>query len=507
MAIKRIYIENFRSIKELDFKPSMLTALIGKNNSGKSNILRAIDLMLGERWPPYAISEEDIYNHNENLTIKIELYFDEPIIHTYYSQDIEVNGFRLEFDVNHGGNLACIDEDGNEVMTQSNRPLTLSNKIRNKVPAILVGVDRNLSKILSASQWTVLGKLLQDVAEEFKSSEDKVKEFNQKMEEATEVLRINTFRELERVIVENVKLLTGFYDVSIRFREPNILSHYKNLQLVVRESSDYGEFSALDMGAGIQSAIVIALLNAYKVLRRSGAILLIEEPEVYLHPHARRYFYSLLKDLAEQGNQIFYTTHSPEFVDLSNYEYVSIVRKSPTEGTKVKQAQLTLTPGSKEELKLLTQFDASRNEVFFANKVMLVEGPTERYSLPHIFELKGIDINCEGISIIDSGGKENMEFFIKILKEFEIPFIVLHDEDRNANNYQSYHAGPNGLNAKIESAAGNPGLIFKADPDFEGILGLSGKDKVKQAITKARNLKPEEIPEVINDAIEKIIQL
>lgn len=506
MAIKRIYIENFRSIKKLEFEPTILTALIGKNNSGKSNILRAIDLMLGERWPPYAISEEDIYNHDENLTAKIELYFDEPIIHTYYGQDIEVNGFRMEFNVNYGGNLACIDENGDEVMTQYDKPLALSNKIRNKVPVVLVGVDRNLSKILSASQGTVLEKLLMDIAEEFKSNKDKVEEFNQKMEEATEVLRTDTFKELERVIVENVKLLTGFYDVSIRFREPHILSHYKNLQLVVKESSDYDEFSALEMGAGIQSAIVIALLNAYKVLKRSGAILLIEEPEVYLHPHARRYFYSLLKDLSEQGNQIFYTTHSPEFVDLSNYEYVSIVRKSPTEGTKVKQARLNLAPDSKEELKLLTHFDTSRNEIFFANKVMLVEGPTERYSLPYIFKLKGIDINREGISIIDSGGKENMEFFIKILREFGIPFIVL-DEDRNTNNYQSYHAGPNGLNAKIESVVGDPSLIFKADPDFEGIMGLSGKDKVRQAIIKARRLKSEEIPEVINNAIEKIIQL
>lgn len=507
MAIKRIHIENFRSIKRLDFKPTMLTALVGKNNSGKSNILRVIDLMLGERWSPYAITEEDIYNHDENLTAKIELYFDQPIIHTYYGKDIEIKGFRMEFDSNNGGNLACIDGDGKEVMTQYNKPLPLSNKIRNKVPVVLIGVDRNLSKILSASQWTVLGKLLREIAEEFKSKENKVEEFNQKMEEATEVLRIDTFKELERVIVENVKLLTGFYDVSIGFREPNILAHYKNLQLVVRESPNYDEFSAFEMGAGIQSSIVIALLNAYKVLKRSGAILLIEEPEVYLHPHARRYFYSLLKELAEQGNQIFYTTHSPEFVDLSNYEYVSIVRKSPMEGTIVKQAQLNLAQGSKEELKLLTQFDASRNEVFFANKVMLVEGPTERYSLPYVFKLKGININREGISIIESGGKKNMEFFIKIIREFGIPFIVLHDEDSNANNYHSYHAGPNGLNAKIEAVVRDPSLIFKADPDFEGILRLSGKDKVRQAIIKARNLKSKEIPEVINNAIEKIIQL
>ena len=156
MAIKKIHIENFRSIKELDFEPTMLTALIGKNNVGKSNVLSAIELMLGEKWPPYAIKEEDIFNHNENLTGKIELYFAEPIIHAYYGNNIEVPGFRLEFDITHGGNLSCIDKNGNEVVTQSGKPLPLSNAIRNKVPSVLVSVNRDLSKILSASQWSIL---------------------------------------------------------------------------------------------------------------------------------------------------------------------------------------------------------------------------------------------------------------------------------------------------------------------------------------------------------------
>ena len=312
MAIRRIHIENFRSIRELDFEPTVLTALIGKNNVGKSNILSAIELLLGEKWPPYALKEEDIYNHDENLTGKIELYFDSPIVHTYYGRNLEVNGFRLEFDAIHGGNLSCIDSDGNEVLTQYNKPLPLSNTIRNKVPAVLVSVDRNLSKILSASQWTILGKILKDISEEFRGDDEKVEKFNRKMEEATSILKIDSFRELEKIIVDNVKHLTGFYDVSVRFKEPTVLSHYKNLDLIVKESPNYKEFSALEMGAGIQSAIVIALINAYKILKRTGAILLIEEPEVYLHPHARRYFYSLLRELSEEGTQVFYTTHSTE---------------------------------------------------------------------------------------------------------------------------------------------------------------------------------------------------
>lgn len=508
MALKRIVIENFRSIKNLEFEPTMLTALIGRNNVGKSNILGAIELLLGERWPPYAIKEEDIYNHDENLTGKIELYFDTPIIHTYYGKEIEVNGFRLEFDATHGSNLSCIDENGKEILTQYKKPLPLSNTIRNKVPAIFVSINRDLSKILSASQWTILGKILKDISEEFKSDQQRLDEFHQKIKEATEILRIDSFENLENIIAESVRKLTGFHKASIKFKEPHVLSHYKNLQLMVQESEDYEEFSALEMGAGIQSSIVIALLNTYKELKRSGAILLIEEPEVYLHPHARRYFYSLLKELAEQGNQIFYTTHSPEFVDVSNYESIAIVKKTPNEGTKIKQAKDLITHTElKEELKLLTQFDTTKNEIFFSNKVLLVEGQTERFSLPYIFRLKDIDIDKEGISIIDVGGKENLKFFIKIIKGFDIPFVVLHDEDRNANNYLNYHSGSNGLNAEIESEVGNSDLVFRMDPDFEGIFELSRGNKVMNAINKAKNMNKSEIPEVINNAIEKLLQL
>jgi Predicted ATP-dependent endonuclease of the OLD family len=263
------------------------------------------------------------------------------------------------------------------------------------------------------------------------------------------------------------------------------------------------------MGAGIQSAIVVALIQAYKELKRSGAILLIEEPEVYLHPHARRYFYSLLEDLAEQGNQIIYTTHSTEFVNLPNYETICIVRKTASSGTTVNQtSDLSISDGSKEELKLLTQFDATRNELFFARKVLLVEGATERFSLPYIFTLKGIDLNARGVSIIDSGSKENLEFIIKILKGFYIPFVVLHDEDTNANNYATYHSGVNGLNARIQAAVSDASQVFRMNPDFEGVFGISsGGDKIRKAIERLKNLDGKDIPKSVNNAIDKLNSL
>lgn len=503
MAVRKIHIENFRSIRELDFEPTMLTALIGKNNVGKSNVLSAIELLLGEKWPPYALKEDDIYNQDETLTGKIELYFDEPIIHTYYGRDIEVNGFRLEFDATHGGNLSCIDRDGNEVLTQYSKPLPLSNAIRNKVPAVLVSVDRDLSKILSASQWTILGKILKDISEEFRGDEEKVEEFNQRMEEATRILKIDSFTRLEEIIVDNVKSLTGFYEVSIQFKEPTVLGHYKNLDLIVKESPEYREFSALEMGAGIQSAIVIALINAYKILKRTGAILLIEEPEVYLHPHARRYFYSLLRGLSQEGTQVFYTTHSTEFVDLNHYEDVNVVRKYPLKGTYICQGKsITIDPNSREQLKLSTEFDSTRNELFFGEKVMIVEGDTEKNAVPYLFSLKGIDINQESISIINVGSVTNIKFFVKIVKSFGIPFVILMDMHSNKPNYKDYYVP---LNNEIVELVGDEGLVFMMDPEFEVVFGLPETgDKIRNAIEKVRTMNVDDIPEVVDNAINKL---
>jgi predicted ATP-dependent endonuclease of OLD family len=506
MAIKKIHIENFRSIKELDFEPTMLTALIGKNNVGKSNVLSAIELMLGEKWPPYAIKEEDIFNHNENLTGKIELYFAEPIIHVYYGNNIEVPGFRLEFDITHGGNLSCIDKNGNEVVTQSGKPLPLSNAIRNKVPSVLVSVNRDLSKILSASQWSILGKILKDISEEFKGDQTKVENFCSKMEEATKILKTDSFKKLEEIIVDNVKRLTGFYEAAIRFKEPNVLGHYQNLQLVVKESHKYEEFSALEMGAGIQSAIVVALINAYKTLKRTGAILLIEEPEVYLHPHARRYFYSVLRELSEEGTQVFYTTHSTEFVDIAHYENVNIVRKEPSRGTYICQGKnISIDPTSREQLKLSTEFDAGRNELFFAEKIMIVEGDTEKNALPYLFQLKGIDINKESISIVNAKSVTNIKFFVKIIRSFEIPFVVLMDTHSNKPDYLSYYEP---LNNEILSFVGDRNLVFMVDPEFEVAFNLhTTGDKVRNAVEKVKSMKLSEVPTVVNDAIDKLAEL
>jgi len=530
MKIKKIQIKNYRSIKELEFEPQSLCALVGENNSGKSNILNAIDLLLGESWPSVKnISDEDIYKKDINQDIEIRIWFNQSIKEDKDATGSKytINGFLLRYShykrttgKKQKGepkiDFVCIDENGNEVsiikrlqkgQRAHKEPVLVNSDLRDMVPVVFIGVNRNLQYHLSGSRWTLFGKLLMDIERDFISDSTKLNEFKNKIQEINQLLKIPSFRQLEELIKQNVIKQTGMSEVDVRFSEPNIFDHYKNLKLILKETPDYDEFNALEMGSGIQSAIVIAIINAYREIKKSGAILIIEEPEVFLHPHTRRYFYSLLKSLAESGNQIFYSTHSVEFVRLEDYKNICIVRKNPNDGTKIIQAHnLNLANTEQEELKLLTEFDSGKSEMFFAKKVLLVEGPTEKYSLPHVFKLRGIDVNEKGISIVDTGSKENLLFFIKILKAFKIPFVVLHDEDRNANNYNDYHRN---LNNEIINVAGEKDIVFNVDPDYEGIFDIKNqKRKVLAARKKLSSMKNlEEVPNIIKKAIEKLLTL
>ena len=96
MKIDRVIIKNFRSIKELDFQPGALCTLIGENNSGKSTILRALNLVLGEQWPTERSFEEaDFHRGNTAEPITIQVYFDKPWEEERHGNKAMVSGFRL----------------------------------------------------------------------------------------------------------------------------------------------------------------------------------------------------------------------------------------------------------------------------------------------------------------------------------------------------------------------------------------------------------------------------
>ena len=71
----------------------------------------------------------------------------------------------------------------------------------------------------------------------------------------------------------------------------------------------------------------------------------------------------------------------------------------------------------------------SRNEGFFAQKVILVEGAAEEFSLPVYFDALDYNVDRHGVSVINAEGKGNLDRLYRIYNEFKIPTYIIMDGD------------------------------------------------------------------------------
>src|SRR5437879_5912623 len=96
--IKKLHIKNFRSIKEITIEPKNLCAIVGPNSVGKTNILKALDLILGEGWATKAKVAKELFN-DTNITIEIRVDFTNPINHKYYNDTIPIHFVTLKMEM------------------------------------------------------------------------------------------------------------------------------------------------------------------------------------------------------------------------------------------------------------------------------------------------------------------------------------------------------------------------------------------------------------------------
>ncbi|MBI3747309.1 MAG: hypothetical protein HY262_00445 [Chloroflexi bacterium] len=229
----------------------------------------------------------------------------------------------------------------------------------------------------------------------------------------------------------------------------------------------------------------------------SGEMLLIEEPELLLTPQAQRYLYRLFRQFSEDGNQVVYSTRSAAFVDAAHHD--EIVRLDLRHGHRSLRRTSPQALTDAERVRLAAEFDHERSEMFFARAVVLVEGQTERLSLPIIFRAQGHDPDAEGIAIVEVGGKSNLPLAARLLRELEIPFVAVFDADRGPASAA--------LDAEIRRAAGSAPTI-RLDPDFEAAAGIAAHDdKVLHAWRRFARPSDGPVPPALAEIVQAAIGL
>lgn len=442
MKIKRISIENFKSIKKIEFEfpSSGILVLVGENNSGKSNIIRAIDAICGESW--YGrdkLEDRDFYLRNIENQIEIKLFFDN-------QKSARLRPTTRDWGITYFSNW--------EQTTKVNfgHP-----SVKEDFPCTYLGADRTLDKHLSFYDWTLIGRIRRSF---HKKIQDKTKNV---LNEAFEKI-VQIFSQVEGF--DNFKNdFTTFFtefapnsqsNLEIDFKPFTPANYFKTLQILAKEKSlGNKDIDVDELGEGSRNLILLALLRSYaknfKDTAEMNGILALEEPELFLHPHARRHLFYILREMASNGMQIILSTHSSSFIDTEFFDEIGRVEKVMGEGQN-ESTELTIcskselvshchrsgVPVEKCNVDNITEYykttsNPRLNEAFFSRCLILVEGETEELCFPELLRHKGIDCDALGISVVSVQGKNQLPKYWRLYSAFRIPIIVVFDNDNTEN--------------------------------------------------------------------------
>lgn len=559
MKLISLSVENFRSIKKLEnFRIESLQALVGENNSGKSNILRSIECFLSSGSG--GVKPEDF--HDQESSIKIEAKFGE-------LADQERRELRRYLLGDHLilQKILSIEEDGKKIKTEyhgyraepKNWWLSIKKTLDHKGSrpnweniaeenGIIEYVRAENGKVNKDSYTKGVARFLQEHEDvEYDESElcnahalgfqqillsvlpkffllPAISDYSDEIDRrssstvfrrlmANLIDRIMTvdpsYGEIEKTFVRLHELLNppagdesdqrpqALCEVETTLRDTvkKLMPSVEDVQMTVQIDQAKDVFSkgvalkvddgvltdVLLKGHGMQRSIIFSLLQMLikpgETSKDSPIILAIEEPELYIHPHAQRRIYGVLKEFAgvsngagsaEDSDQVIYSTHSPRFIDVSQYERVAVVRKNSETGTKVTQCDAGVlgTPEERKGFKLLTSFGLKHNEMFFARYCVLVEGPEDEIGIIATLRKLGriTDLPDEiDLSVTISYGKSNIPKFQKILNAFGFDYGVLLELDSNQET---------DLNSSriLENLNGN--RIAKLPDRLEDLLGV-----------------------------------
>ena len=372
----------------------------------------------------------------------------------------------------------------------------------------LIPAVRDLTEEIKVKTTTTFGRLLIRAVREMAEDDPRFVKARKSLQDLVEALNAredldkqsNPLAKLEKSIEEELQSWGVTVDIEVT---PPELERLFELGTDVH-LNDGVKTTADRKGHGLQRAMIFALLRAWAKSLRDGkrkegeegvgprkqsdsVIFAMEEPELFLHPHAQRRLAASLREIANTPeHQVFVCTHSTYFVDLEHYKEVAIITKHcPEKGSCVQQCTYDLFEGEnieerKKRFHMAQWINPDRGEMFFAQRVVFVEGETEKVVLPFLAEKLGV-FNSDD-SFIDCGSKHNLPLYIAIANAFKIPYLVVHDEDPlpdpipstwNKDKIQEKQR-TFALNQEIIRLVNTPlGRVEMLSPDFEGVSGVS----------------------------------
>lgn len=357
MKIKKIIIHNFRSIIDAEFSLDDYSMLIGRNNTGKSNVLAAIIIFYEEGGVKYNEKRDfpKLPHNNDESWIEIHYTTSEEEqkclreeyqssdkvlkIRKYFKSEEFVKANQSNLYAYEGGKLSDNLFYGAKNISQAKlgKPIYIPATSRVEETFKLSGPSPFRDMLNFVMKRAV------STSSSFDNLKNSFEKFNDDFREeaSKDGFSINA---LVDDINNEIKSWQVSFGVNINPIKPedlikNLLSHYLEDNNLTEKETDINSF-----GQGLQRHLIYTLIKLstkYKIKDKREKkewtpdffILLYEEPEAYLHPSQQEILHLNLKTLAkEQDEQVLISTHSPHFVSKQMEDISGIIRLHKDKG-------------------------------------------------------------------------------------------------------------------------------------------------------------------------------
>jgi putative ATP-dependent endonuclease of the OLD family len=440
MYLAELHIKNFRRLRDAHFTfHDGLNVIVGENNSGKTALVDALRTVLNYRH----FERDDLTNEDgvEAPGSSIEAIFDTSdtadqaaFVHALiagkdrgeYRIRIAVSATLQNDELKRTPDLGYASASGSyyDVMT------------RQRIDYLQALRDPYGSEGLRAGRQSTFAHLLRRTTTEKQRKDLEViaATASEQMQKTDAVDRAT------KLVNNNLDLMTGLayaMKASLNFVEPD----FNRLAAQLEGSSDGLSVGLMGLGSGnlVYISAVLGDMEHGNDTEKRYRAMVIEEPEAHLHPQRQILLLRFLEEQVETSAkklQVFVTTHSPILASQAAMgNLLPLFDKTENVGgvdvRKTISRPVEVGKTSRDATRIRQYLDATRSELFFARRLILVEGDAERLLLPRLAKIWGRkDLEKRGVTVVSAAGL-NFATFLPFIKSdvLNIRVAIITDSD------------------------------------------------------------------------------